>query len=112
MAPRKKKPPPSPNPKDDFTGWLKHELLIAVTVAASLTVVLVVRRWATELLGTKLMNAEVFGQSGMLEGLIGAVERRYQEGERHGGTRRRAGPDRPAGEHDLGGRDDERSDDS
>ncbi len=58
--------------------WLRQELLIAIGVAASLTVVLVVRRWATELLGQGVLNADVFSGNAAIAELAARVEQRVR----------------------------------
>src|SRR6266481_4107264 len=114
MAPRTRKaaaPPPSV-PEPTVLDWLKRELLIAISVAASLTVVLVVRRWATELLGQGVLNQDVFAGNAAIQELVGRVEERFTRGEAvHGAPEpqpRRPRTHRPADDAaDQGGPDDD-----
>lgn len=78
MASRKKPPaPPPPPPALDPFAVFKRELAIAATVAASLTAVLLVRRWASALLGTGVFNSEIFAGNAVVTDLIAAVEHRF-----------------------------------
>ena len=80
-----KKDPPHPAPRhwlwEDAWPVIRRELCIAATVAGSLTIVLLARRWATTFLGHGLLNAEIFAGSTVVNELIGHVEERVRSQE-------------------------------
>ncbi len=101
MAPRTRKAaPPPPPPEPTFWQWLRQEMLIAIGVAGSLTVVLIIRRWATELLGAGVLNQDVFAGSPVIAELAARVEGRVRPREEAphvptqpgSGARRASGP--------------------
>lgn len=102
---------PAPKPADPWE-WIRRELLIAASVAASLTVLLVIRRWATLALGHGILNQEIFTGDMLINDLIGKVEDTFtakgggSRGERR--TTERARADR-ATVSDEGGPDDDAS---
>ena len=76
---------PSERPRhwlwEDAWPVIRREVCIAATVAGSLTVVLLARRWATTFLGHGLLNAEIFAGSTVVNELIGQVEQRVRARE-------------------------------
>jgi len=66
---------------EDAWPVIRREVCIAATVAGSLTVVLLARRWATTFLGHGLLNAEIFAGSTVVNELIGQVEQRVRSRE-------------------------------
>jgi len=66
---------------DDAWPVIQREALIAGTVAGSLTVVLLARRWATMFLGQGVLNQEVFAGSAVVNELVGQVEERVRARE-------------------------------
>ena len=82
---------------DDAWPVVRRELCIAATVAGSLTIVLLARRWVTACLGEGLLNAEIFAGSAVVNELVGQVEQRvrcreeeYARRERSAARRARA----------------------
>jgi len=79
---------------EDAWPVVRRELCIAATVAGSLTIVLLARRWVTACLGEGLLNAEVFAGSTVVNELVGQVEQRVRSqeetDERHQRSARRA----------------------
>jgi hypothetical protein len=77
---------------EDAWPVIRTEICIAATVAGSLTIVLLARRWATTFLGHGLLNAEIFAGSTVVNELIGQVEQRVRSrGETHDRHQRSAG---------------------
>jgi len=76
---------PSEQPRhwlwEDAWPVIRMEICIAATVAGSLTIVLLARRWATTSLGHGLLNAEIFAGSTVVNELIGQVEQRVRSRE-------------------------------
>jgi hypothetical protein len=66
-----------------WDSWpaVRRELSIAATVAGSLTVVLLARRWVTACLGDGLLNAEIFAGSTVVNELVGQAEQRVRSHE-------------------------------
>ena len=66
-----------------WDAWpiVRRELCIAATVAGSLTIVLLARRWVTACLGEGLLNAEIFAGSTVVNELVGQVEQRVRSHE-------------------------------
>jgi len=78
----------------DALPVIRRELCIAATVAGSLTIVLLARRWVTACLGEGLLNAEIFAGSAVVNQLVDQVEQRVRSqeetDERHQRSARRA----------------------
>lgn len=66
---------------EDAWPVVRRELVIAATVAGSLTIVLLARRWVTTCLGEGLLNAEIFAGSTVVNELVGHVEQRVRSQE-------------------------------
>ena len=66
---------------EDAWPVVRRELCIAATVAGSLTIVLLARRWVTACLGEGLLNAEIFAGSTVVNELVGQVEQRVRTHE-------------------------------
>ncbi len=66
---------------EDAWPVVRQELCIAATVAGSLTIVLLARRWVTTCLGEGLLNAEIFAGSTVVNELVGQVEQRVRSQE-------------------------------
>ena len=66
---------------EDAWPVVRRELCIAATVAGSLTIVLLARRWVTAWLGEGLLNAEIFAGSTVVNELVGQVEHRVRSRE-------------------------------
>ena len=82
---------------DSTWPWLRKELTIAAMVAGATTVVVLARRWLFGLLDLKVLNEQFFSTTdspvrGALDELIGTMEKRYTEGERHARTSRKETP--------------------
>ena len=86
----KKKPPR--DPAREFLEWFRFELRVAAFVAGSITAVLMIRRWTTSLLGTGLLNQELFAGGAMVNELVSKVEahlRQQEEEQRRAHKRQR-----------------------
>ena len=90
----------------DAWPTVRRELCIAATVAGSLTIVLLARRWVTACLGEGLLNAEIFAGSTVVNELVGQVEQRVrsheEEHDRHHGRARRARAQKRGATHGPG----------
>jgi hypothetical protein len=75
---------------EDAWPVLRRELCIAATVAGSLTIVLLARRWVTAWLGDGLLNAEIFAGSTVVNELVGQVEHRVRSREEDHGRNQRS----------------------
>lgn len=79
---------------EDAWPVVRRELCIAATVAGSLTIVLLARRWVTTCLGKGVLNAEIFAGSAVVNELVGQVEQHVrsheEDHERHQRRARRA----------------------
>ncbi len=66
-----------------WDSWpvVRRELCIAATVAGSLTIVLLARRWVTACLGEGLLNAEIFAGSTVVNDLVAQAEQRVRSHE-------------------------------
>jgi hypothetical protein len=86
----KKKPPR--DPAREFLEWFRFELRVAAFVAGSITAVLLIRRWTTSLLGTGILNQELFAGGAMVNELVAKVEthlRQQEEEQRRAHKRQR-----------------------
>ena len=66
---------------DEALPVIRREILIAATVAGSLTLVLLARRWVSAFLGQGALNEEIFAGNAVVTELVGEVERRVRSRE-------------------------------